>query len=198
MKIRGRPLVALALLLVLPGCGGTDEGAQPTTPTATSTAPEPSPSPSAELPDLPDLFPDLSAIGLSREPATVIPGPAGFAIAFAVYDGPSGSARAEIRAYPSEADARADFPKQVEGWKTPPTGQVFPFDPKNVDSEPLRGPEESYAYISSRGDSSGNQVWTDIYRQGRVVVVAHTLSGDADAASAIREAMVNGILELLP
>ena len=186
-------LLAATLFLAVPACSGdgSDDEGPAASPTATPTAtPEP--------PNPRDLFPDLSAEGLTREPVEVIPGPAGFAIAFAVYSGASGAARAEIRTYPSEVAARTDFKTQVEGWKAPPAGQVFPIDPKNVDSEPVSGPDESHGYVSSRADSSGNQIWTDIYRQGSVIVIAHTLSRDPEAAGKIRRAMADGIMELLP
>lgn len=195
-----RPALLLVFAMCLSaslGCGDDDGASQPES-TATSTTTTSSTATTAPtVPAAEDLFPDLTSHDLVRGPIETIPGPAGYQIAFAVYQGPAGSARAEIRTYPSEAAARTDFSAQVRGWKSPIPGQVFPIDLQNVDGTALVGPDEAHAYVASRADASGNRVWTDIYRIGPVIVVAHALTDEDDAAADIRLTLAGEILALL-
>ena len=187
-----RVVAALLGFLALVGvaaCGGSDTTATPA-PTTPSGAPA---SPSPATLKVADLFPDLASIGLTRGTIERVPDPAGREIAFAVYEGSGLSARAEIRIYPTVAAATDDFPLQAAGWKAPPVGAVFPFDLANVEGKALTGVDEAKAYVATRADATGKRVWTDVYRLGRVVVVAHTLGSNETDAGRVRTELASRI-----
>ncbi len=53
--------------------------------------------------------------------------------------------------------------------------------------------DQSKAYITAKPDPQGNQVWTDVYRFGRSVVVVQVLSKDEPAAQKARVAIAERI-----
>lgn len=186
-----RPVAALlgAIALVASACG-SDTGdpaatAVPTTPSGTAASASPL--------KVADLFPDLASVGLKRGAIERVPDPAGREIAFAVYEGTGISARAEIRVHATAVAAAQDFPLQAAGWKAPPVGAVFPFDLANIEGTALSGLDEARAYVATRADATGKRVWTDVYRVGRVVVVAHTLGTTESDAMRVRTEMANRI-----
>lgn len=142
-----------------------------------------------------NVLPDLVSIGFVRQTAEKMPAPSGLDIAFAVYQGSGAApltARAEVRVYPSEAIAHQDFAAQAEGWRRPPPG-VFGGDLANADAPALPGLDDARAYLSGKSDAQGNRVWTDVYRVGRVIVVAHVLGKDETAAAPVRNTVAVSI-----
>lgn len=146
-----------------------------------------------------ELLPSLADLGYRQTAPETIPGTGALDIAFSVYerpDPPRAQARVEVRVYPDEAAARGDYRAQAEGWKNPPPG-LFGGDPANVEGPALAGMDEATAYLATNRDPQGFRLWTDIYRIGRVIVVAHALgqneadvtSGRTGVGDRIREAL---------
>jgi hypothetical protein len=140
-------------------------------------------------------MPDLAELGFVRQAPEKINAPGGLDIAFSVYEKvtePRIGARAEVRVYTTESAAVQDYPTQALGWRNPPP-QVFGADLGNMTSPPLQGLAEATAYRASNTDPSGNRIWTDIFRVGRVVVVSHVLAKNEDDAGPVREALAAAI-----
>jgi hypothetical protein len=142
-------------------------------------------------------MPDLAELGFVRQPPEKIAAPGGLDIAFSVYEKttePRIGARAEVRVYASESAARQDYPTQALGWRNPPP-QVFGADLGNMTSPPLQSVPEATAYRATRTDPSGNRIWTDIFRVGRVVVVSHVLARNEEDAAPVRAALAAAVLQ---
>ena len=141
-----------------------------------------------------DLVPDLSQLKFGRTTPERIPAQS-LDIAFGVYQRTGNApaqARVEVRVYPTEENAKGDFKAQAEGWKSPPP-TLFGGDPKNVDLPTLTGFADAKAYIASNRDPSGNRVWTDIYRIGRVIVVAHVVAANEGDVTPVRQAVADAM-----
>ncbi|MFN0096682.1 MAG: hypothetical protein ACKVVT_18145 [Dehalococcoidia bacterium] len=177
-------MLAVALLA---GCGGDDDepvatpspgGSPPTASTGTPAA--------ALTPG--GILPTMASFGFRRTEPEKVAAPGGLDIAFSIYERttePKVQARAEVRVYANEAAARADYPTQSEGWKTPPP-DVFNTDLKNVSAPALGGMAEAVGYVATAVDQERNRVWTDVYRIGRVVVVQHVLGRQEADTNPIR------------
>ncbi len=175
------------------GCGGSDE----TQPSATGSAAASTTTPDASRVALTAaaVLPNLGASGFAQTAPENVAAPGGLDIAFSIYERatePKLQARAEVRVYPTEADAKADYPTQSQGWKNPPP-DVFGIDPKNADATALAGLSEAVAYIGTAVDGERNRVWTDVYRIGRVVVVQHVLGQQERDTDPVRKAMADAI-----
>jgi hypothetical protein len=181
--------VLLTVLLVgLAACGGDDDdnGGAPGEPVASAT-----PLTAAGLvPDLKDF--------LHTVPEKVA-APGGLDIVFSFFQKgtePPMQARAEVRVYSTDDEAAADFPVQAQGWRNPPP-DVFGIDLANEGAEPIGGVMDAVAYRATVTDGAGNTVWTDVYRIGRVVIVAHVLAREAEDAETVRLELAQRIREKL-
>jgi hypothetical protein len=190
-------IALLAAIAVFAGACGDGDDNDDETATATGTGG------SATAPvalEATSLLPDLAADGFNQTAPERIPNTGQLDIAFSVYEKASGTpvmARAEVRVYPDAGVADADFEQQAEGWKNPPPG-LFGADPGNVESEPLEGLDEAAAYIATNRDAQGTRLWTDIYRVGRVIVVAHVLGQSEGDVAPVRRALADGVRAKLP
>ncbi len=102
------------------------------------------------------------------------------------------NARVETRVYATEADAKADYAAQAQGWKNPPPGLFGP-NLRNADGPALTGMAEATAYVAQTKDAQGVRVYTDVYRVGRVIVVQHVLSADDGSAGVLRKALADSV-----
>lgn len=138
-----------------------------------------------------ELVPSLADLGFTQNPAEKAPNTGSLDLVFAVYErtsAPRAQARVEVRVYPDEAAAKGDFEAQAGGWKSPPPG-LFGGDPANVDGPALPGMDQAKAYIATNRDPQGFRVWTDVYRIGRVIVVAHVLAQNEADVTPVRTAI---------
>jgi len=196
-----RPLTLLLPLVILGACGGdSNEERQPTATssaaatgtTAPTDAPAVTPTPEKSLAAI-DLVPNLTEIGLVQIISETIDAPFGLDIAFSEYSGTGIVARAEVRVYESEQQAATDFSMQAAGWKNPPA-KLFGGDPGNEDSAPLVGLVDAAAYLSTLADAQGNQIWTDVYRVGRVIVISHVLGRAGERVNEVRFELAESVL----
>lgn len=187
----GVTLRGVALLLLLPifliaaACGGDDDDEGDGT--ATSTAPE-------DL-NAVELVPDLTGEGFNQTTPERVPNTGELDIAFSIYEHPADpvlQARTEVRVYPSEEIADQDFELQAEGWKNPPPG-LFGGNPNNQEAPPLEGLDDAAAYLAANPDPQGFRLWTDVYRIGPVIVVAHVLGQDEADVAPVRQAMADAV-----
>ena len=172
----------LAEVALLGACGDDDaEGATPTTATLQRSL------------TAVGVLPTLAGYDRSNPEKVVAPGT--LDIVFSVYR-KSGTqdvnARVEARVYATEADAKADYAAQAQGWKNPPPGLFGP-NLRNADGPALTGMGEATAYEAQTKDAAGRRVYTDVYRVGRVIVVQHVLSGDDGAAEVLRKALAESV-----
>jgi hypothetical protein len=164
-------------------CGGDDEGAPPTSEASATTR------------AATEILPDLTGDGFDMTVPEKLPNTGALDIAFSIYDKsgmPPVQARAEVRVYPTGDDAAGDFENQAEGWKTPPPG-LFGGDPANEDAEPLDNLDDAVAYIATNRDPSGFRLWTDIYRVGNVIVVAHVLGQNEADVTPVRQLLAERV-----
>lgn len=144
-------------------------------------------------------MPALADLGFRQTTPETLPGTGALDLAFSIYerpDPPLAQARVEVRVYPDEAAARADYGAQAEGWKNPPPG-LFGGDPANVDGPPLVGMDAATAYLATNRDPQGFRLWTDVFRIGRVIVVAHALGQNEADVTPIRTAVGERMLDSL-
>lgn len=183
-------LVAALAAAATMACGDGGTGASPGSPTrpaGTATAPS--------VLVAAGLIPDLTGQGFNQTVPETIPNTGQLDIAFTIYEKPGPpqlSARAEVRVYPSEETAANDFKAQAQGWKTPPPG-LFGGDPGNLDGPALEGLDDAVGYIASNRDPQGFRLWTDVYRIGRVIVVAHVLGQNEADVNPVRRAISEGV-----
>ncbi|MBI5948390.1 MAG: hypothetical protein HY875_09650 [Chloroflexi bacterium] len=124
-----------------------------------------------------------------------VPAPGNIDIVFALYrktGTQEANARVETRVYATEADAKADYATQAQGWKNPPPGLFGP-NLNNAAGPTLSGMAEATAYVAQTKDAQGIRVYTDVYRAGRVIVVQHVLSADEPSAGVLRKALADSV-----
>jgi hypothetical protein len=178
-------LASILFLLLGAACGGDDDDDSDTT--STSAAP-------ADL-NAVELVPDLTGEGFNQTTPERLPNTGELDIAFSIYEHPADpvlQARTEVRVYPSEEIADEDFELQAEGWKNPPPG-LFGGDPDNQDAPPLEGLDDAAAYLAANADPQGFRLWTDVYRIGPLIVVAHVLGQDEADVAPVRQAMADAV-----
>jgi hypothetical protein len=146
------------------------------------------------------LLPDLSGIGLQNSEPETLPGTGALDIALRFFQrtgAPQIQARTEVRVYPTEDDAAGDFPAQAEGWQTPRPG-LFGGEPENVESPPLTDLDDAAAYIATNTDPQGFRLWTDVFRLGRVIVIAHVLGQNESDVTPVRQAIAAEMRAAVP
>lgn len=112
-----------------------------------------------------------------------------------LYQTPGGSQSVQLRVYvfPEAANAERQWSAYAEAFRNPPP-DVLGTASKNIDtiSPPLGQLRKSY--VTDKPDGAGNLVWTDIYRQGRVVVLVQVLDTARGDGMAIRKPLAERIL----
>ena len=163
------------------GCGDDDDGGA----NATAAAPL-----SASA-----LVPQLQTKGYNQTVPQKVDGTGKVDVAFTIYELATGAktqGRIEVRVYPTAEIAGGDYTAQAAGWKTPPPG-LFGADLGNADSAPVSGFTDAKAYTAGKPDAKGNRVFTDVYRQGRVIAVTHVLAPDAAGAQGLRQLLADDV-----
>ena len=141
------------------------------------------------------LLPNMVGCGFNQTAPEKVPNTGELDIAFSIYEHPADpvlQARTEVRVYPSEEIADQDFELQAEGWKNPPPG-LFGGNPNNQEAPPLEGLDDAAAYLAANPDPQGFRLWTDVYRIGPVIVVAHVLGQDEADVAPVRQAMADAV-----
>lgn len=146
-------------------------------PPATATA-------DVQLAEPADLVPDVGDLGYEAIPSSqgVIEGPGAkqYRADFQVPGEDSRKATFHIYTHEETAMAEETYERVRDGWLKPPPGSLGARDAEN---EPTEGPalgDERQSYQTTRTDTSGNRIWTDVYRFGTTVAVVQVLDKDSD------------------
>ena len=112
-----------------------------------------------------------------------------------LYQKQGGAQSVQLRIYvfPETANAEKQWSAYAEAFRNPPP-DVLGTASKNVDaaSPPLGQLQKSY--VTDKPDGAGNLVWTDIYRQGRVVLLVQVLDTARGDGMTIRKPVAERIL----
>jgi len=141
------------------------------------------------------LVPNLEDLGYrlvqqGKEPAALV----GLDSALALYQ-KQGSAQLQLRIYvfPDETTAERQWSAYAEAFRNPPP-DVLGTASKNVDATSPTLGQLQKSYVTDKPDGSGNLVWTDIYRQGKVVVLVQVLDSAKVDGMAIRKPVAERVL----
>lgn len=162
------------------GCGGSSPAASPT-PAITAAG----------------LIPDLTGLGFAigqseRDPAAQ-PGQDAHRALFQQSAAPQMGARVDVTVLNDVAAATAQWETISLALKNPPP-DLFGASSSQKDTTATNLGDQSRAYMTARPDSNGTQVWTDIYRFGRVVAIVQVLSRSEPKAQKARVAIAEKIL----
>lgn len=131
------------------------------------------------------MVPALDDLGYEEIPSMqeVIEGPGALQLRtdFEAADG-SGKAAIHVYTHSEQAMAEDTYVKVRDAWQTPPPGSLGARDVTNVETDGPSLGDESHSYRTDRPDGSGNRIWTDVYRFGRVVAVVQVLDADVEDA----------------
>ncbi len=143
----------------------------------------------ALVPSLDDLGYKLAQQG--KEPAAI--GGLDSALVLFQKEGAAQSVQMRVYVFPDDATAAKQWSAYAEAFRNPPP-DVLGTASKNIDavSPPLGQLQKSY--VTDKPDGSGNLVWTDIYRQGRVVLLVQVLDNARTDAMSIRKPVADRVL----
>lgn len=134
------------------------------------------------------LVPDLTSLGFTlgqseRDPAA-LPGQDAHRALYQQSAAPQMSARVDIAVLSTVADATKQWETLSQALRNPPP-DVFGSTSTQKDAPVINAGDQSKAYMTAKPDTNGTQVWTDVYRFGRVVTVIQVLSrNEAEAQKA--------------
>jgi hypothetical protein len=142
------------------------------------------------------LVPDLTSLGFKlaqseRDPAA-LPGQDAHRALFQQPTGTQMAARVDIVVLASAADAMKQWETTSQAMRNPPP-DIFGSTSSQKDAPPLNVADQAKAYITARPDSNGTQVWTDVYRFGRVVTVVQVLGRNEAEAQKARAGIADQI-----
>jgi hypothetical protein len=142
----------------------------------------------ALMPKLDDLGYQLTQQG--KDPIA----PASVDTAQAIYVKAGTNRSIQVRIYVmGTADlARAQYKTYADQFRNPPP-DVLGIPSKNVDTLSPRVGDEQKSYVTEKPDGQGNNVWTDIYRAGRVVFFSQVLDSAASDQMPLRTAVAERI-----
>ena len=101
-------------------------------------------------------------------------------------------ARIDVTVLKDAAAATAEWGTLSQALRNPPP-DLFGGSSSQKDAPAMSIGDQSKAYITAKPDSSGTQVWTDVYRFGRAVAIVQVLSRDESAAQKARLAIAEKI-----
>lgn len=142
------------------------------------------------------LIPDLTSLGFTkgqaeRDPAA-LPGQDAYRALFQQQAAPQMGARVDITVVATEADAAKQWETLSVALRNPPP-DIFGSASTQKDATATSLGNQSRAYMTAKPDTSGTQVWTDIYRFGRAIAVVQVLSRNEPEAQKARIAIAEKI-----
>lgn len=190
MRLAALAAILLAALAV--ACGGDSNGSESAaTPAGTATA---GPLAAAALvPKLDDLGYQLTQQG--KEPAII--GDVDSALALYQKQGSPKSVQVRVYVFPDAGNAEKQWAAYAEAFRNPPP-DVLGTSAKNVDATSPQVAQLRKSYVTAKPDGSGNNVWTDIYRQGRVVALVQVLDSASGDGMAVRKPVAERIFARAP
>lgn len=102
------------------------------------------------------------------------------------------AARVDITVMPSEADATRQWETLSQALRNPPP-DLFGGSSTQKDAPATNVGDQSKAYVTTKPDTNGTLVWTDVYRFGRVVTVVQVLSRNEPEALKARTVIAEKI-----
>lgn len=145
-----------------------------------------------DTPQAEDLVPDLDDMGMAvQQEGEVVEDMNTYRVIFGGEDG--GGVLTDIRVMETEETAEAEFAQLSEALQTPPQ-EFLGADVEQETAETIGQGDEQTAYVTAEPDGSGNRVWTDLYRDGPVLLITQTLSADEAAAQDTRETVAERVL----
>ena len=144
-------------------------------------------------------MPDLAALGLrlvsqQRDPAAQ-PGQDAHRALYQKDTAPKLSARVDTQVLPDNGQAMQVWGIKAEAMRNPPPdfiGASATF----VVAAPAAAGDQARAYVTSKADSQGNLVWTEVYRFGRAVVIVQVLGTDVPETARARATIAQTIAGL--
>ncbi len=126
-----------------------------------------------------------------REPAV----PANIDNAQALFKQTTGNGSILVRLYVlgDSASAEKQWAAFAEALRNPPP-DVLGGSAKMVDVASPQVGQLQKSYVTEKPDASGNLVWTDIYRQGKVVLLTQVLSSSSSDGMALRKTVAERAL----
>ena len=170
--------MAAGIIVAAVGCGGDDDdetGATATQPAATAGTPAVSVEAKSLVPKLEDL--GFKLVEQTREPGL----PENIDSAAAIYRGEDllQQVQIRIRVEPDEATAKQEFEQFAVLLKNPPK-EFLGVEAKFVDADSPPLGDERKSYKTAQPDGRGYSAWTDLYRQGRTVVLIQVVDNSPD------------------
>ncbi|MEO6397150.1 MAG: hypothetical protein ABIP13_01665 [Tepidiformaceae bacterium] len=141
---------------------------------------------------VPDLTPLGFVIGQSERDPAAQPGQDAHRALFQQSGAPKMGARVDVSVSKDIPTAMAQWASTSTALKNPPP-DLFGASSSQNDTAATGIGDQSKAYITAKPDPSGTQVWTDVYRFGRAVVIVQVLSRDEAAGQKARVAIAEMI-----
>ncbi len=145
------------------------------------------------VPKLDDLGYQLTQQG--KEPAIL--GDVDSALALYQKQGSAKSVQVRVYVFPNAGSAEKQWAAYAEAFRNPPP-DVLGASAKNVDTESPQVAQLRKSYVTAKPDGSGNNVWTDIYRQDRVVALVQVLDSAGGDSMAVRRPVAERIFAMVP
>ncbi len=191
-------LLAAGASIALAACGGGDDVSKtvkgpPATPAPSSVSSAPAAAKKATdlLPKLADLGYDTSNV---QQLPTGGPGQEHVFILFRKLTPPAFQARVEVYALADVTTAQTTFKSEVDALTNPPPGSDLPGP--NTSTQPVGTADETRSFVTTRPDSQGTLVWSDVYRHGSVVFIASVQGKDSPDAVSLRRTLGERIATL--
>lgn len=142
------------------------------------------------------LIPDLTSLGFTigqseRDPAAQ-PGQDAHRALFQQAAAPQMAARVDVTVLKDAATATSQWGTLSQALRNPPP-DLFGGASSQKDTLATNIGDQSKAYVTAKPDTSGTQVWTDVYRFGRSVVIVQVLSRNETEGQKARIAIADKI-----
>ncbi|MEO8538104.1 MAG: hypothetical protein ABI577_00065 [bacterium] len=189
---QGSRIALAAFLLLLPAfafisnaCGGDDDDAGSGTAGKTAA----------------DLSPDLKSLGFtvaqSGKAAGSTQNQDAYTTQYAGSGGKVTAARTDINLHPSVDAATQQYNAISEALRNPPP-DLFGANATQDDNTTLFKADQGKSYKTTKADSQGVRVFTDVYRMGRAVVIVYVIGADGADTDAVRKKAAEEISSKAP
>jgi len=190
--------VAAVTVLVAAACGGGDDVSKTVKGAPATAAGSSATSFVANAKKATDLLPKLSDLGYDtsnvQQLPTGGPGQDHVAVLFRKQTPPASYARVEVYSLSQATTAQTTFKSAVDALTNPPPGSDLPGP--NTANQPVGTADETQSFVTTKPDSQGTLVWSDVYRHGNVVCIVFVQgNGSADAVS-LRRTLADRIAAL--
>lgn len=133
-------------------------------------------------------------MGQSERDPAALPGQDAHRALFQQRAAPQMGARIDISVAATEADAIKLWESTSQALRNPPP-DLFGSTSTQKDATATNIGNQSKAYVTAKPDTNGTQVWTDVYRFGRVMAIVQVLSRNEAEAQKARTGIAQKILE---